>query len=732
MDSKSKSLALKDLPFAFFILSLVFILFPWGLVGGTFVGGGTFFEYRGASYVLIITTLLLFLSVKKGFDSKKTGVSLYIILLAAAVAVSFNKMSNIYASSEFAILLCTVVGLGFISVYYSYRTELRDSLVRVLVLLMTALSAYGLFQYFALYRANLLSLSVGQGSLGVDNRVTSVLTSPNAFASLCLLFWPLFLFMIIKHKEKKAKIVFFLCSVILFLAFALTFSRTAFAVAFLQSVIAAIFFWRRDRKISYAVISFVVLIIVTTGLFTLFKGFGIPSYQALLSSAVTSFMGRVSLWIGASRMIIDNPLTGAGAGAFSSVFLKYQIDGFYSLFAHNAFIQAFAETGVIGFISLVGLVLYIVIKCCVKNMTLSASKFIGLGLVGVFLHNMMDFSLFLPLVAYVVAVMAGIALAQVEAPLIKHRDFPKAAFIAGFVLLLMICLFMNIAYYLEHYGLKMAYEGNERGIYFLQLATVFNPIQAQHRSSLAEAYSVLFTNRTDQRVKRIYEARRASFLEPYNPEFYANLAYFYLDENQPELAIYFLKKATEVAPIQPFYYYSIAEIYVDLANLGEAKEFLRKSISYLGKFKKDYILQSYRPRGLPTYTDPLVSIGRSYILLGKIYTTEGNYDRALENYYNSLKIYPDSPEAYTGITTVELRRGKYAEANKSAEKALLVDANSAFAWYLYGQSFEGLKNNDLAKKAYEKALEIDPNYDLARVSIEKLMEGEKNEKNINN
>lgn len=698
----------RDVAFVVFLITLIYILFPWGFIGDLLVGGGAFFEYRGVSYILILLSILLFLVSRRTFESKKTGLAVFIVLLTAGAFLSIEGMVIVSATAEFLIFLCCVVGIGFLSLFFSQNKESQNLITNIMVLMMASLSAYGLFQYFVLYPENLRMAKASGMLLGADNRITSVLTSPNIYATLCILFWPLFIYKIFSSRNNYEKVIFIFLTGILILSFVLSFSRSAFIVLVVQMLVASVFFWKRDRKISLSIISLLGLSAITAFVFLFYKGFGAPAYGSFISNASVSFAGRLSLWKTALRMISDQPFTGIGAGTFRGAFMKYQVDGFYSIHAHNSYLEVFAETGVPGFLALFSASIYILIKCCVKNKSTDISKFIGYGVLGLFFHNLFDSSIYVNLVAYSMASLLGLGFSQLNTPVLRHRSFPRNAFIGGFILVFMLTSFINIGYYLYKIGQTRIFNSEESGIQYLKMATIFNPVEATYHSQLAKAYSFSFRIVTQDKIQRIVETRRASFLEPLNPVYYADLAFFYEEEKQDELAIFFLKKAIEAAPLQPAYYYQLGRVQLGSAMFKEAKDTLVKGVSLAPYYEKPYIIQSYRPRGQISFSDPYVAIVNSNLLLGEIAVMEGDYEKALDSYNNTLKMSPDNPQPYIGISIVKLRQKDTGEAESSILKALELDPESSYAWYIYGQILENKGQMDKAVISYQRALIYDP------------------------
>ena len=117
----------------------------------------------------------------------------------------------------------------------------------------------------------------------------------------------------------------------------------------------------------------------------------------------TSVIMRFNYWIDTLRIIKTAPLQGLGLGNFNLVSSRY---------AHNSYLQIWAEMGIVGIVSFLWLIL-IVFKSALKNFKDSANKQQIAGLITastVFLiHNFVDFSFFLPEVALIWWIILGLS-----------------------------------------------------------------------------------------------------------------------------------------------------------------------------------------------------------------------------------------------------------------------------------------------------------------------------------
>lgn len=120
---------------------------------------------------------------------------------------------------------------------------------------------------------------------------------------------------------------------------------------------------------------------------------------------IFSMLMRLNYWKGAWEVIKAHPLVGVGLGNFNLKMSRY---------AHNAYLQIWAEMGILGLVSFIWII-YAVFKSCYKNLTEFLYKNQITALVAassVFLiHNFFDFSFFLPEVVYIWWVILGLIVA---------------------------------------------------------------------------------------------------------------------------------------------------------------------------------------------------------------------------------------------------------------------------------------------------------------------------------
>ncbi len=123
-----------------------------------------------------------------------------------------------------------------------------------------------------------------------------------------------------------------------------------------------------------------------------------------LPSKDVSISRRLSMSRGALNMFVDHPLTGAGVGTMVAAYPRYEThyDGLVVDHVHNDYVEALAETGLLG--AICGLsFLWLLFREARKNFEADQSHFSRathagaiVALAGLLLHSFVDFNLHIP------------------------------------------------------------------------------------------------------------------------------------------------------------------------------------------------------------------------------------------------------------------------------------------------------------------------------------------------
>lgn len=181
-------------------------------------------------------------------------------------------------------------------------------------------------------------------------------------------------------KERNLFILSLFCIVLSITTLIFTKSVGGWVILTSSSVI---FFLSAKKLNIKTVFTIFLILLITVGVFLLRSqgesNFIKPSF---------SMAKRISYWKETINLIYRYPLTGVGLGNFS---LKETI------FAHNSYLQIWAEVGLLGILSWLGII-FVFLKNNLEELSSSRNKFFYAGLLGsgsaFLLHNIFDFSFF--------------------------------------------------------------------------------------------------------------------------------------------------------------------------------------------------------------------------------------------------------------------------------------------------------------------------------------------------
>jgi O-antigen ligase len=142
----------------------------------------------------------------------------------------------------------------------------------------------------------------------------------------------------------------------------------------------------------------------------------IARFAELAAGEEISSDARAVLWQDTSRLILAYPLAGCGLGAYKSCFLRYKtVAPMFSVdFAHNDYLQVMAELGIPVMLAGLALVLRIYWNGVrtVETEEAPDNRYLALACTGsltaILLHSLMDFNLYIPANALLMAWILGV------------------------------------------------------------------------------------------------------------------------------------------------------------------------------------------------------------------------------------------------------------------------------------------------------------------------------------
>jgi putative inorganic carbon (HCO3(-)) transporter len=347
-------------------------------------------------YSIVITGLLLAGALTKKMCFKKirtltNPLLLFCLALCVSVVFSFNKAAGIQETYNY------ITGFLLFGMAASLPQKEAEKIIRTVIFTGCVISLIAIYQYFFGYRH--LAAYVAKEKITdpfvldyiKSKRVFAPFVTPNVLAGYLIMIIPLAL-----HLKNKFLLI------PLFLALALTKSLGALATLFL---IAILYLYHLDTIDKKKVALFMSLSLII-GLTIMIRSNTAQHTQPDFSIAM-----RLTYWKETFSVIKAFPFSGTGPGNFNLGHSRY---------SHNSYLQVWAELGVLGISGLLWF-FYLSLRNGIKRLRESGQlNFTSLGIVtasaAFIIHNVTEFTFFLPEVAMIFWIILGLNLSEREPP----------------------------------------------------------------------------------------------------------------------------------------------------------------------------------------------------------------------------------------------------------------------------------------------------------------------------
>jgi hypothetical protein len=212
-----------------------------------------------------------------------------------------------------------------------------------------------------------LLTQLGRRWMNLRPPVSAPALHPNIVGGIiAVLFPPLVAITLYLHRKRSAKLLWLAVAVSVFVLFAFLFTSSRAAWISLSAALGIWLLWGLSHYIALAVrlnrkIVFIVTLagIVGVSLWQLLSFPGGPSAVTASLPGPDNTTTRLELWRQAWRLAGDFPFTGGGLAAFAGLYSNYirVIPFFLFGYSHNFFLDVLLEQGVLGLLSLVGVIL---------------------------------------------------------------------------------------------------------------------------------------------------------------------------------------------------------------------------------------------------------------------------------------------------------------------------------------------------------------------------------------
>ena len=348
------------------------------------------FPYLNSAYSSFLLGFLVIWVVIKRISFKENKELIYpLILLCLALIISIvfsiNKLNSLRELYKYA------TGSALFAITISLSNDNKQRIIRTIIFAGLIISILAIYQYFIGFRHVLDYLSRKNISYEFASdyiqrrRVFFPFVTPNTLAGYLAMLIPLALI----NKDRLLTITLF--------AFTLLLTKSLGAFLGLFFALTVYFFLQGKFKKREIFLLSGLLIIIGAVFISRF------ATQKTHTQPIFSTLMRLGYWRDTWKLIRMQPLTGIGIGNFNLAQARY---------AHNSYLQIWAEMGLLGIISILWLVIS-VLRAGLRNLKENPNRIqiiCSITACTVFLiHNFVDFSFFLPEVSLIWWVILGMA-----------------------------------------------------------------------------------------------------------------------------------------------------------------------------------------------------------------------------------------------------------------------------------------------------------------------------------
>ena len=320
-------------------------------------------------------------------------VNRWILLYAAVYMVGTFVSVDFRSSLESGVLRVAFVVFAIVLMNAVTGRKQLDTLIFLVVLSATAVSAYGICQYIFGWGYQSAAWVDSNMFEGISFRVPSTLQNPNMLGQFLILMIPLGGAKLLSVKDWVSRCFYFVCCGVMCVCMLLTFSRGAWLGLLFAG--AAFFVLINPRLMLLAPFALVALYFVLPETV-------ISRFTSIGNMGDDSTSYRVYIWMGTLAMLKDYWLCGIGPGeeAFNMVYPAYSYSGIEAPHAHNLLLQIVCDAGIVELvIFLVLLVVYTRMMCvAIAREKTWASRVLQIallsGIIGFMVQAMTDYSFY--------------------------------------------------------------------------------------------------------------------------------------------------------------------------------------------------------------------------------------------------------------------------------------------------------------------------------------------------
>jgi len=347
------------------------------------------FPYLNTFYTAFLIILLVVWIITNGLPLKKLQplkypLILFVLSLIISTVFSANKINSIIELYKY------LTGLLLFFIIVCMESKNKMLVIHTLVFAGLIISVSAIYQYLFGFRhvfqflENNLTGSAFTLDYLQNQRVFFPFITPNILGGYLAMIAPLALI----NKKNNLFIVPF-CITLFF-----TKSLGSFSSVVAGLLLYFLLLGKTDKR---KTLSLAGLLIIIVFVFVLRTNIPKQHIQPLLSATM-----RINYWTDSFKIIKTHPLAGVGLGNFNLPQSRY---------AHNSYLQIWAETGIPGivaFLWLMGSIVTWTRKQFLSKELSQGSRFLFISVLIFLIHNLVDFTFFLPEVSFIWWVILGL------------------------------------------------------------------------------------------------------------------------------------------------------------------------------------------------------------------------------------------------------------------------------------------------------------------------------------